>query len=319
MKEKNYLNDEPVWQVQGSKSFCKLKSDWLAFDKFHLSFVKHEGKPNCKQVAAIEGAVKVHGADGVLCLAEIVLSGAAERMAKESREKANGGYAQPFFASMGGTLPSRSKDGKCTFRQFSVSPGSKSDYVFTMMQCAGEVNSSTGGIQPVKGAQRETIIVPLSSGDIVDFSRSIINEHTAYRTMCMLQGKGVFTEGNTGKTTETASSGKENQNSISTAEDASRFIKNKTVCVLYDATSVPVLNNGVPLVVSLDKAVDYIKDVVKLFLAAPETYVCDTNSYKLAVEAISEKKIGYSTLLSFTGKRDPSKRGGVIIVIDDII
>ena len=115
---------EHLWEVQAAKSFCKMKKDWLSHERIHLSFVKHSGKPECKQELVIEGAIKLAGTDGAVNLSYLILTGRLRKIAemkkKEAAEKQQR-YVDPLFTSMGGTVASRSADGaSCTFREFAV-------------------------------------------------------------------------------------------------------------------------------------------------------------------------------------------------------
>lgn len=289
-----YENDENkdkstkdyFWQVQGLKSFCKAKSDWLAFDRIHLSFVKHEGKQaECKQSLAIEGAVKLHGSDGALYLSEMILAGAAKKAAEQAK-KSDKNMPEPFFVSMGGTIPSRSNKGVCTFRQFSVAPGSKSDFVFQMMSCPGELNE-TGGIQPVKGAARESIFVPLSMGDLVDFARSIQIEVSAFRTAMLMS---TVTE-------------QPAQRPYSRTED-------KMLAVIYDTAGL--VNRGFPFVVYASKGVSAIKQIICDLLATKEKYVCPPEEYGVAAQLLNGNKVG-SAIMNLRSKNSEKTTSLVVV------
>ena len=101
---------EHLWEVQAAKSFCKMKKDWLSHERIHLSFVKHSGKPECKQELVIEGAIKLAGTDGAVNLSYLILTGRLRKIAemkkKEAAEKQQR-YVDPLFTSMGGTVASR--------------------------------------------------------------------------------------------------------------------------------------------------------------------------------------------------------------------
>ncbi len=304
---KIYTNVEPFWQVQGSKSFCKAKGDWIDFKRIHLSFVRHNGKPDCKQEAAIEGAVKLEGADGALFLAEMILSGAAKKLAARSKQEAaaSGNYPKAFFESMGGTVASRSSDGKCQFRQFSVAPGMKSDYVFTMVACEGQENRM-GGIQPVQGAARTRIDVPLSAGDLFCFASCIRAEHTAQRVFIRLKDKGAISD-----KTNIAS---QNREPAATALVAATPTKGMTRCILYDTSGY--YNNGLPKAVLIEGAEKLLQDITRILLYQGN-FVADKASYISAVKFINESKKGH-TIVNFNGKMDESKSCSVVVVVDNI-
>lgn len=301
-KEKDYF-----WQIQGSTSFCKARADWLEFDRVHLSFVKHEGKNNnCKQTLAIEGAVKLHGSDGVLYLSELVLSGAAKKLAEKAKTAANNGYVQPIFTSMGGTVSSRSNNGQCMFRQFSVVPGNKSDYVLQMTTCLGEENA-TGGIQPVKNAKRDTIYVPLSSGDLVDFARAVQMEITAFRTAKMISGGAI---------SKPAQNNSESVAEVASAAPAVPVQDEKpTLAIIYETTGI--VNRGFPFAVLATNGVKILKGVIQALLAAPERYICSPEQYNSAVSLI-EKGEKDNAVINLVGKQDAGKKASIVVVVDTL-
>lgn len=297
-KEKDYF-----WQIQGLTSFCKARADWLEYDRIHLSFVKHEGKNNnCKQTLAIEGAVKLHGSDGVLYLSELILSGAAKKLAEKAKAAAGNGYVQPIFTSMGGTVSARSNNGQCMFRQFSVAPGTKSEYVLQMMTCPGEENA-TGGIQPVKGAKRESIYVPLSSGDLVSFAKAVQIEVTAFRTAKMLS------ESNKGNAQpETPAQPAPNTQPVAQSEKP-------TLAIIYETTGI--VNRGLPFAMLATDGVSVLKGVIQALLGAPERYICIPEQYNNAVKLIESKQKG-SAIVNLAGKQDNSKKASIVVVIDNL-
>lgn len=304
-KEKDYF-----WQVQGLTSFCKARADWLEYDRIHLSFVKHEGKNNnCKQTLAIEGAVKLHGSDGVLYLSELVLSGAAKKLAEKAKAAAGNGYVQPIFTSMGGTVSARSNSGQCMFRQFSVVPGTKSEYVLQMTTCLGEENA-TGGIQPVKDAKRENIYVPLSSGDLVDFAKAIQIEVTAFRTARMLNGSAKSSDGSYTPPATPEQHAAQPPVALLTAPEEKPML-----AIIYETTGI--VNKGLPFVMLADNGVNMLKGVIHALLGAPERYVCVPEQYNKAVELIEGKEKG-SAIVNLTSKKNDSKKASVVVVIDTL-
>lgn len=289
------------WQIQGATSFCKAKGDWLAYGRVHLSFVQHEGKPHCKQISAIEGAVKLHGADGALFLSDMILSGAIKKKAEKSRAEANGGFAAPVFTSMGGTTASRSKDGTPTFRQFTLVPGLKTDYVFSMMTCGGEINP-IGGIQPLKGAQRTTIRVPLSTGDLIDFARSIQTEYGAYRTHCLMKGdEPTVTE----EETETPSG----KNAGTEAPPDEVF------CIAYDSNCL--INGGFPLIAPVSRSAEMILEMTRDLMRTELRFKADTESARAVIKSLQDGKCG-SYKISFTSEADAKQECCIVVVISKL-
>lgn len=171
-----------IWQQQGASSFVKIKMDWAQYGKIHFSFVQHSGKPECKQVASIEAALKVDGGDGALYLAEAVRNNTMERKRAKVLEdqKASGAkYPAPMFTSMGGTTAQRSKTGKCMFRQVSLVPGMKTDYALQVVEAEGE-QTQTGGISMKKGAQMTRITVGLKREELLSMASAILMSWQAY-------------------------------------------------------------------------------------------------------------------------------------------
>lgn len=290
MSERNTQGTETKWkdyffQIQGLKSFCKAKNDWISFERIHLSFVQHTGKPKCEQTASIEGALKLHGADGALHLANMILTGELAKKAAQSKTQAAGGYPQPIFASLGGTPAVRSKTGSAIFRQFSVSPGNKSDYVFTMSQCDGE-ETQTGGISPKKGAQRTNIFVPLSSGDLRDFAQSVIAEYTAYRTAFYFTGK------NTAENQPTESQPTETVLGASTHQ-------NELCAIVYDTAGC--YKKGTPQLFSAQNLEKGLQDITKVLLASEKKYVASKQDYSDCVEHIRQGKEA-DLVINYTAK-----------------
>lgn len=303
-KEKDYF-----WQIQELTSFCKARADWLEYDRIHLSFVKHEGKNNnCKQILAIEGAVKIHGSDGVLYLSELILSGAAKKLAEKAKAAAGNSYVRPIFTSIGGTVSARSNNGQCMFRQFSVAPGTKSEYVLQMMTCPGEENA-TGGIQPVKEAKRESIYVPLTSGDLVSFAKAVQIEVTAFRTARMLNER---TKNSEESRTQPAPP---EQNVAQPAAQSTVQAEKPTLAIIYETTGI--VNKGLPFAMLADNGVSMLKGVVQALLGAPERYICIPEQYNKAVGLIEGKQKG-SAIVNLAGKQDASKKASIVVVIDTL-
>lgn len=306
-KEKDFF-----WQIQGLTSFCKARADWLEYDRIHLSFVKHEGKNNnCKQTLAIEGAVKLHGSDGVLYLSELILSGAAKKLAEKAKAAAGNGYVQPIFTSMGGTVSARSNNGQCMFRQFSVVPGTKSEYVLQMTTCPGEENA-TGGIQPVKGAKRESIYVPLTSGDLVSFAKAVQIEVTAFRTVKMLSDGSKNSEENH---TQPAPSEQPAEQKPAAQTTQTVPAEKPTLAIIYETTGI--VNRGLPFAMLAENGVNVLKGVIQALLGAPDRYVCIPEQYNNAVKLIEGKQKG-SAIVNLAGKQDASKKASIVVVVDTL-
>ena len=293
VKDKDYF-----WQIQGQASFCKAKSDWMQHERIHLSFVKHSGRNNgCKQLQAIEGALKLHGADGAIFLSELVLSGAAKKRAEKSRQNpGQNGFLQPIFTSIGGTTTSRAGDGKCIFRQFSLLPGQKSDYAMQMMTCEGE-ETGTGGIQPVKNAKRESIFVSLSSADLVDFAVAIRCEYQAWRAAQLISAPQV------------SSPSKEAAPTTEPPENVPSML-----VIMYEHSGI--LNNGMPFATTLEAAPKLLGKLIRAVQKAPQGYKLDDgDSVNKAEQAIKTSTKG-SIIIGFTGAK--GAKTALVVMVDTI-
>lgn len=325
-KEKDFF-----WQIQGATSFCKAKNDWLPYQRIHLSFVKHDGKDKgCKQLLAIEGSLKVHGADGALALYQLVVSGGLKALAAKSKNKAaaNGsGNAEPIFKSVGGTTSERAKDGKCQFRQFSIIPGAKSDYTLVMMTCAGEQNA-TGGVQPVKGAQRSSIYVPMSSMDLIDMVTSMMAEYEAYRTAQMVGAFGnqpPSSATHSGSTTnESPAETTANESPTETTANESPAEKSKLepvketpelgkLLMVYDSHGF--VNQGRPVVTQLSTGRKLLNSIVTQ-IAKQGYELQSTESMTQLSAALKEEKTGAWSLLM--KKKGNAGEVTVAVIIDEI-
>lgn len=197
-----YAKVYDIWDCQGKNSFVKAKTDWFSAEKYasrlHFSFVKHSGRPTCKQEAAIEIAIPMiktgsdgagHDGNNALALASIINSGRLEKMCAASRAAAaqqGKQYADDIFCCIGGTPASRSKTGKPEFRQLSIAPAVRGDgYVIKASSCEG-VQADTGAISPAQGAQRTIIMVPVSIMYMRALGQYIITEWTAYKTALVI-------------------------------------------------------------------------------------------------------------------------------------
>lgn len=197
-----------IWNANGAKSFVKCQTDWFSgsnpdhlFDsRLHLSFVEHSGKQNnCKQLKHIEMGIPMvkAGGDGknsgttALGLAADILSGKLGKLASKSLKDAaanNQKYASEIWSCIGGTVASRSKDGKAEFRKISIAPGAKlGTYVFKASRCEGDSSGSMGGVSPKKDAVWETITVPVDSAYMNALGEVILTEWQAFRTALATQ------------------------------------------------------------------------------------------------------------------------------------
>lgn len=192
-----------IWNANGSKSFVKCQTDWFSgedsarlFDsRLHLSFVAHTGKQNgCKQTSHIEMGIPMvkAGSDGqssgvtALNLAAEILNGVLFRKCEQAKHKAateGKRYADDVWACIGGTVASRSKDGKAEFRKVSIAPGAKEGTVaLKASRCEGDSSNKMGGVSPKSGATWETIMVPVDYAYLETLAEVILTEWQAFRT-----------------------------------------------------------------------------------------------------------------------------------------
>ena len=138
--------DNIIFAVQGAKSFLKCKMDWVGIGKLHVSFVSHTGLENgCKQLGHIEAALPFDGEDGALALGKMILRGDLDKGRARSIKKAKetgAKYPEPVFTYNGGS--EAKADRPVMWRQVSIAPGAKSDFVFQVTEAEGEKNVRGG-------------------------------------------------------------------------------------------------------------------------------------------------------------------------------
>lgn len=166
--------DNIIFAVQGAKSFLKCKMDWVGIGKLHVSFVSHTGLENgCKQLGHIEAALPFDGEDGALALGKMILRGDLDKGRARSIKKANetgAKYPEPVFTYNGGS--EAKADRPVMWRQVSIAPGAKSDFVFQVTEAEGEKNVR-GGYQKKAGAEVKRISVGVSSRKLLEYASKI--------------------------------------------------------------------------------------------------------------------------------------------------
>lgn len=309
------------WEMQGAKSFVKARTDWMEFDKIRLSFVRHSGRKNgAAQEAAIEGAIPIHGNAGALFLSHLILSGGAKTIAQKRKLNAqNGQPMQPIFTNYGGTPASRSADGICKSRQFSLCVGNKIDYIMQMTICEG-IEGAGGEIRPKPNAPREMIAVGVPTENLVDFAISIQQEAAAFRTAKMLGIEPCLkqrynpNEGNTAPIQEPVS--------VQTAVvpvpvapvQATEPASIKVAMIYSDCAD---LNGGFPFAVTLDHAEEMLKSTLETFTKSADKYCCSLAKYNQAVNAIKAGQTKAVTI-PLNSKLDESKTIKIVVTIDKI-
>ena len=166
--------DNIIFAVQGAKSFLKCKMDWVGIGKLHVSFVSHTGLENgCKQLGHIEAALPFDGEDGALALGKMILRGDLDkgraRLIKKAKET-GAKYPEPVFTYNGGS--EAKADRPVMWRQVSIAPGVKSDFVFQVTEAEGEKNVR-GGYQKKVGAEVKRISVGVSSRKLLEYASKI--------------------------------------------------------------------------------------------------------------------------------------------------
>lgn len=178
IKEKD---DSVIYQIQGPKSFLKVKMDWANIDKVHLSFVSHTGRANgCSPIAHVEGALRINGGDGALYFCEAILSGVMHKRRQKALNDAKAAgekYPQAIFTYNGGS--DAKGDRPVMWRQIALAPGSKMDYAISVTEAEGEKNN-LGGYQKKQGAKATFITVGCTSQELVAMASAIKMHWAAY-------------------------------------------------------------------------------------------------------------------------------------------
>ena len=166
--------DNIIFAVQGAKSFLKCKMDWVCIGKLHVSFVSHTGlESGCKQLGHIEAALPFDGEDGALALGKMILRGDLDKGRARSIKKAKetgAKYPEPVFTYNGGS--EAKADRPVMWRQVSIAPGAKSDFVFQVTEAEGEKNVR-GGYQKKVGAEVKRISVGVNSRKLLEYASKI--------------------------------------------------------------------------------------------------------------------------------------------------
>lgn len=311
------------WEMQGSKSFVKARTDWMEYDKIRLSFVRHSGRKNgAAQEAAIEGAIPIHGNAGALFLSHLILSGGTKAIAKKRKADAeNGQPMQPIFTNYGGTPASRSADGICKSRQFSLCVGNKIDYIMQMVICEG-IEGVGGEIRPKPNAVRETIAVGVPTENLVDFAISVQQEAAAFRTAKMLgieprlRQRYNPNEENTAAVQESTPV----QTPVPTAPVQSvpaPAVQSEPTKIAMIYSDNPDINGGFPFAVTLDHAAETLQSTIETFTMSEDKYRCSLARYNEAKKAIETGKTT-AVAIDLKSKVDENKIVHIIVTVDKI-
>ena len=170
----NTEEENVVFAAQGAKSFLKCKMDWAGIGKLHVSFVSHTGlESGCKQLGHIEAALPFDGEDGALALGKMILRGDLDKGRARSIKKAKetgAKFPEPVFTYNGGS--EAKADRPVMWRQVSIAPGVKSEFVFQVTEAEGEKNAR-GGYQKKSGAEIKRISVSVSSRKLLEYASKI--------------------------------------------------------------------------------------------------------------------------------------------------
>lgn len=282
-----------IFQQQGATSFVKVKMDWARFGKIHFSFVQHSGKPECKQVASVEAALKVDGGDGALYLAEAVRNNTIERKRAKTLEeqKASGAkYPAPLFTSMGGTTAQRSKTGKCMFRQVSLVPGMKTDYALQVVEAEGE-QTTTGGIAMKKGAQMTRITVGLKREELLSMASAILLSWQAYLAISGVYGiRAAMSD-------ERPTDAVENTPPVRQAPQQETSPADKDAWVVYDS-----LGETFEVALTQQAAILCVQESITLLRKTQQGYARKDNAEYNAVKTAIQTGCDELPSISLTGK-----------------
>lgn len=288
-----------VFQQQGLKSFVKIKMDWAKFNKLHFSFVQHSGKPECKQVAKIEAALKIDGADGALLLAESILSGLMGRkrsLSLKEKQEQNQKFAKPVFSSLGGTVSKRAADGICMFRQVTLAPGNNSEYVLQALEAEGE-ETQTGGITMKQGATATRISVGFSQDELISMASAIKIAWQAYMTCEMLKNSS-YSPVQPQSATLNDSKAKEPEPTASVPVSKPVPEKPSTVWVVYDTLGVYFEVAG-----TAESAVSSVQTAITELRKNYKYQRKDNEDYNMAKEAILNNSDSIPMIVLYSGDK----------------
>ena len=331
--QKNYTRPVDIWDAEAKTSFVKATTDWFSESKYnsrlHLSFVEHDGqKPKPKQVKAIEIGIPMvkAGSDGAgetgitaLALANAITTGALAKKAMVSRQKAQQAgsrYGEDIFACIGGTPASRAKDGAAEFRKFSIAPGAKDGtYALKAARCEGE-DSATGGVQPKKGVQWTTILLPVSESYMRTLGENIKAEWTAFLTAKRL---AQFMKAETVQSNESTQLTQSQTQPLSNdqPDKASENLATPSHAIMiYDTNQM--FNNGLPIVTTnKDKAISIIQGMIRSLRDHEKHYVANQEGYDGAVKLCNSLQKGSGAIV-LTSKKNPADKVGLVIVCDTL-
>ena len=329
--QKNYARPVDIWDAEAKTSFVKTTTDWFSESKYnsrlHLSFVEHDGqKPKPKQVKAIEIGVPMvkAGSDGAgetgitaLSLANAITTGALAKKAMLSRQKAQQAgrrYGEEIYACIGGTPASRAKDGVAEFRKFSIAPGAKEGtYALKAARCEGE-DSATGGVQPKRGAQWTTILLPVSESYMRTLGENIKAEWTAFLTAKRL---AQFVKPEPAQNAAPVQPTQPQAQPAATDQPAKKPEEPTAPVIafmIYDTNQM--FNGGLPVVTtSKDKAISIMQDMIRKLRDHANNYVANTENYNGAVELCNSARKGSGAIV-LTSKKNPADKVGLVLVID---
>lgn len=314
----NYKKQNDLWDAEAKTTFAKATTDWFSNDKYasrlHMSFVQHDGvKPAPKMLDHIEIGIPMvkAGSDGsgdtgvtALSLASAITTGGLAKKAALSRQKAQqtgAKYAEDIFSCIGGTPSNRSKTGTAEFRKISIAPGQKDGmYALKAYKCEGE-DSTTGGVQPKKGAQWTQIIVPVSEAYMRTLGEYIKAEWTAFLTAKRV---AEFTVNTTA--VETAA------NPAPAVQQAQA--EPKLVYIIYDTGST--VNRGFPMATDdANKAIAVVQSALKTLVTCGKHYVATQDSYNTVIDMINNRQKGKEAVI-LASKQNPDVKCGLVVCCD---
>lgn len=162
--------DKVVAEINTYNTFVKVKANSFDIGKVWFAFVEFQPKSN-KLVKSVDTYMNFGDA---LILSNDILSGKIARLAEQERKKGEQYPGAIYTSPYGGVNETKCKekglrtDGKALSRYFSISPGSKADYVITVFQGPGKTED-VGIIVP--DGKSETIIrVGLNSYSLKSFA-----------------------------------------------------------------------------------------------------------------------------------------------------
>jgi len=178
--------DNVIFELDTDKTFCKFKGNALDINKVLCAFVEFDSfSKKLKQSMDVYWDIPE-----ALCFCHDVLSGKIPMLAsKEKQRCSTTGEKYPkevYSTPLGGVSEKKCQernlrnDGKAISRLFTVSPGSKADYVITAIQRAGHTDEKKKKLIVPEGAPEVLIRVAFSERQLKALALTIQSHINAF-------------------------------------------------------------------------------------------------------------------------------------------